>query len=127
MKITKDLYQGSLALLTDFYQLTMAYAYWKSGKAEQEAVFNLFFRKHPFQGGFTIAAGLDYIVDYCKNFQFSEEDLSYLATMKGKDGELLFESGFLDYLRKMKFSCDIDAVEEGTVVFPAVDIGSRDL
>ncbi|MCE7056800.1 nicotinate phosphoribosyltransferase [Algoriphagus sp. AGSA1] len=118
MKITKDLYKGSLALLTDFYQLTMAYAYWKSGKAEQEAVFNLFFRKHPFQGGFTIAAGLDYVVDYCKNFQFSEEDLSYLATMKGKDGELLFEKGFLDYLRDMEFSCDIDAVEEGTVVFP---------
>ncbi|RAI94164.1 nicotinate phosphoribosyltransferase [Algoriphagus yeomjeoni] len=118
MKITKDLYQGSLALLTDFYQLTMAYAYWKSGKAEQEAVFNLFFRKHPFQGGFTIAAGLDYIVDYCKNFQFSEEDLSYLATMQGKDDQLLFESGFLDYLREMKFTCDIAAVEEGTVVFP---------
>ncbi len=118
MKITKDLYKGSLALLTDFYQLTMAYAYWKSGKSEQEAVFNLFFRKHPFQGGFTIAAGLDYVVDYCKNFQFSEEDLSYLATMKGKDGELLFEKGFLDYLRDMEFTCDIDAVEEGTVVFP---------
>ncbi|WP_439489506.1 nicotinate phosphoribosyltransferase [Algoriphagus sp.] len=118
MKITQDLYKGSLALLTDFYQLTMAYAYWKSGKAEQEAVFNLFFRKHPFQGGFTIAAGLDYVVDYCKSFQFSEEDLNYLATMNGKDNELLFEKGFLDYLRDMEFSCDIDAVEEGTVVFP---------
>lgn len=118
MKITKDLYKGSLALLTDFYQLTMAYAYWKSGKAEQEAVFNLFFRKHPFQGGFSIAAGLDYIVDYCKNFMFSKEDLSYLATMKGKNDEALFEKGFLDYLREMNFSCDIDAIEEGTVVFP---------
>lgn len=118
MKITKDLYQGSLALLTDFYQLTMAYAYWKSGKAEQEAVFNLFFRKHPFKGGFTVAAGLEYVVDYCKSFNFKKEDLLYLGKMKDKDGSQLFEKGFLDYLGKMKFTCDIDAVEEGTVVFP---------
>lgn len=118
MKITKEFYRSSLALLTDFYQLTMAYAYWKSGKAEQEAVFNLFFRKHPFQGGFTLAAGLDYVVDYCENFKFKKEDLGYLAGIKGRDGLPLFEMAFLDYLEKMKFSCDIDAVEEGTVVFP---------
>lgn len=86
MKITEDLYQGSLALLTDFYQLTMANGYWKSGKAEQEAVFNLFFRKHPFQGGFTLAAGLDYMIDFCKNFKFKREDLDYLGAMKTKVG-----------------------------------------
>jgi nicotinate phosphoribosyltransferase len=118
MKITKDLYQGSLALLTDFYQLTMAYAYWKSGKSEQEAVFNLFFRKHPFQSGFTIAAGLEYVVDFCNNFSFNEDDLSYLGNMKNSDGSPVFVPDFLDYLKEMKFSCDIDAVEEGTVVFP---------
>ncbi|HSJ66744.1 MAG TPA: nicotinate phosphoribosyltransferase [Anditalea sp.] len=118
MKITKDLYQGSLALLTDFYQLTMAYGYWKSGKAEQEAVFNLFFRKNPFQGGFTIAAGLDYVIDYCRNFQYDQNDLTYLREMKSKSGEPMFEEAFIDYLADMRFSCDIDAVEEGTVVFP---------
>lgn len=118
MKITKDLYQGSLALLTDFYQLTMAYAYWKSGKSEQEAVFNLFFRKHPFQSGFTIAAGLEYVVDFCNNFTFNEDDLSYLGNMKNSDGSPVFVPDFLEYLKEMKFSCDIDAVEEGTVVFP---------
>ncbi|MFC3414835.1 nicotinate phosphoribosyltransferase [Algoriphagus hitonicola] len=118
MKITKDLYQGSLTLLTDFYQLTMAYAYWKSGKGEQEAVFNLFFRKHPFQGGFTLAAGLDFVIDYLENFKFKKEDLSYLGKMKVKDGSALFEQDFLDYLENLKFSCDIDAIEEGTVVFP---------
>ena len=118
MKITKDLYQSNLVLLTDFYQLTMAYAYWKSGKGEQEAVFNLFFRKNPFEGGFTLAAGLDYVVDFCKNFKFEAEDLTYLREMKQKDGSPVFESGFLDYLKEMKFTCDIDAVEEGTVVFP---------
>ncbi|GMQ29854.1 nicotinate phosphoribosyltransferase [Algoriphagus confluentis] len=118
MKITKDLYQSNLVLLTDFYQLTMAYAYWKAGKGEQEAVFNLFFRKHPFQGGFSLAAGLDYVIDYCKNFRFSGTDLDYLAQMKNQDGSPVFEVGFLDYLKNLKFSCDIDAVEEGTVVFP---------
>jgi len=118
MKITKDLYRSSLSLLTDFYQLTMAYGYWKSGKAEQEAVFNLFFRKHPFQSGFTMAAGLAYIIDFCENFRFETDDLAYLGDMKRKDGSEMFEKEFLDYLAGMKFSCDIEAVEEGTVVFP---------
>jgi len=118
MKITKDLYQSNLVLLTDFYQLTMAYAYWKSGKGEQEAVFNLFFRKHPFQGGFTLAAGLDYVIDFCSNFKFEKADLDYLEDMKNKDGSPVFESAFLEYLQNLKFTCDIDAVEEGTVVFP---------
>jgi nicotinate phosphoribosyltransferase len=118
MKITKDLYQSNLVLLTDFYQLTMAYAYWKSGKGEQEAVFNLFFRKHPFQGGFTLAAGLDYVVDFCNNFKFDNGDLEYLASMKNADGSPVFESAFLVYLKNLDFTCDIDAVEEGTVVFP---------
>ncbi|WP_200979100.1 nicotinate phosphoribosyltransferase [Echinicola sp. 20G] len=118
MKITRDLYQGSLALLTDFYQLTMAYAYWKSGKAEQEAVFNLFFRKNPFQSGFTIAAGLDYVIDYCRNFKFDENDLAYLQEMTLESGEPTFDPKFIQYLRDLEFSCDIDAVEEGAVVFP---------
>nr|MBI1229677.1 nicotinate phosphoribosyltransferase [Cytophagales bacterium] len=118
MKITRDLYQGSLTLLTDFYQFTMAYGYWKSGKAEQEVVFSLFFRKHPFQSGFTVAAGLDYVIDYCRNFSFQEKDLDYLAEMKNSNGGLTFDPAFIDYLRQMQFSCDIDAVEEGEVVFP---------
>ncbi|MCH7408419.1 nicotinate phosphoribosyltransferase [Belliella sp. DSM 111904] len=118
MKITKDLYQGSLALLTDFYQLTMAYAYWKSGKAEQEAIFNLFFRKHPFHGGFTIAAGLAYVIDFCNNFYFHEDDLEYLSGMTNSDGSVVFEEAFIKYLKKMRFSCDLEAVEEGTVIFP---------
>ena len=118
MKITKDLYQSSLALLTDFYQLTMAYAYWKSGKAEQQAVFNLFFRKNPFQSGFTLAAGLDYVIDFCRNFHFDKDDLDYLSKMKNNDGTATFEPAFIDYLDQMEFQCDIEAVEEGTVIFP---------
>lgn len=122
MKITQDLYQGSLALLTDFYQLTMAYAYWKAGKAEQQAVFNLSFRKHPFQSGFTVAAGLDYVIDFCRNFRFDEEDLAYLAEMQTKEGVATFEPAFIDYLARMEFACDVEAVEEGTVVFPHIPL-----
>jgi nicotinate phosphoribosyltransferase len=112
------LYDTSLGLLTDLYQLTMAYGYWKSGKAEQEAVFNLYFRKHPFQGGFTIACGLSSVIDYLNEYRFEEDDLEYVASLTGNDGEKLFEPEFLNYLRKMELKCSVDAVPEGTVVFP---------
>jgi nicotinate phosphoribosyltransferase len=107
-----------LSLLTDFYQMTMSYGYWKSGLAEKESVFHHFFRRAPFGGGFTIACGLESLVDYLQNFHFDESDLTYLESLKSSDGTSTFESAFLDYLGKMKFSCDIDAVPEGTVVFP---------
>ena len=118
MNLTKDLYTSSLALLTDFYQLTMAYAYWKNGLAERESVFHLFFRSNPFDGGYAVSCGLEYVMDYLQQFSFSQEDVDYLSTIKSKTGNRLFEQGFLDYLAGMKFSCDLDAVAEGTVVFP---------
>ena len=106
------------ALLTDLYQLTMAYGYWKSSRAEREAVFHLFFRKAPFQSGFTIAAGLAMAIDFLKAFHFTEADLQFLGSLTGNDGQPLFEAGFLDYLRQMRFVCDVDAIPEGTVAFP---------
>ena len=106
------------ALLTDLYQLTMAYGYWKSGRAERAAVFHLFFRKAPFQSGFTIAAGLAMAVDFLKAYHFTEADLEFLATLAGNDGQPLFAAGFLEYLRALRFTCDVAAVPEGTVVFP---------
>lgn len=118
MKITSELYRPSLALLTDLYQLTMAYGYWKSGDAEKESVFNLFFRKHPFHGGFTITCGLAYAIDFLENFHFTKEDTDYLATLHASDGSPLFEEGFLHYLQKLKFTCSVNAIPEGTVVFP---------
>ncbi|WPP50222.1 nicotinate phosphoribosyltransferase [Catalinimonas niigatensis] len=118
MKITKELYSSSLALFTDLYQLTMAYGYWKSGIAEKEAVFNLFFRKNPFNGGFTINCGLDYVIDYINNFQFSEADLSYLSTLKSSNGEALFSEAFLKYLSELKLTLDIEAISEGEAVYP---------
>ncbi|MFT5917119.1 MAG: nicotinate phosphoribosyltransferase [Flammeovirgaceae bacterium] len=118
MELTKDIYRTSLSLLTDLYQITMAYGYWKSGTTEKEAVFNLYFRKNPFQGGYTIACGLEYVVDFLKNLSFDKDELAYLGSLNGNDGKPMFEQGFLDYLADMKFECDIDAVPEGTVVFP---------
>ncbi|TAF66931.1 MAG: nicotinate phosphoribosyltransferase [Cytophagales bacterium] len=118
MKLHKDLYGASLALLTDLYQLTMSYGYWKAGMAEKEAVFHLYFRKNPFQGGFTIACGLEYVIHYLQNFAFTPDDIQYLASLQGNDDKPLFEKGFLDYLQQIEFSCDIDAIPEGTVIFP---------
>ena len=111
-------YKQSLALLVDLYQLTMAYGYWKAGLHNKEAVFHLFFRKRPFGGGFTIAAGLESAVNYLKDFQFKPDDLAYLATLQGSGGGPLFEPAFFDYLANMKFTCDIEAIPEGNVVFP---------
>lgn len=106
------------ALLTDLYELTMAYGYWKTGKADQEAVFHLFFRRHPFQGGFTLAAGLEDSIRYLLGFRFEESDLAYLSALEGNDGKPLFERAFLDYLGKLRLGLDVHAVPEGTVVFP---------
>lgn len=108
----------SLALLTDLYQLTMAYGYWLNGKAEQSAVFHLFYRKNPFAGGYAIAAGLESVIDYLERFRFSDDDVEYLATIPGNDGRPIFEMAFLDYLRRMKLSIHVDAIPEGTMVFP---------
>jgi len=105
--------------LTDLYQLTMAQAYWAAGKAEDQACFHLFFRAPPFGGGYTIACGLEPAVDWLAHFRFADSDLTYLATLTGNDGTPLFKPEFLEYLRKMDgLQLDIDAIPEGTVVFP---------
>ncbi|NGX55329.1 MAG: Nicotinate phosphoribosyltransferase pncB2 [Chlamydiae bacterium] len=107
----------SLALLTDLYEVTMAYGYWKKQMAEDEAVFHLFFRKMPFQGGFAMAAGLHDVIEFVKRFRFEQSDLDYLSTLQGNDGSPLFEPPFLDYLANLEFTCDIDAIPEGDMVF----------
>ncbi|HQG29177.1 MAG TPA: nicotinate phosphoribosyltransferase, partial [Candidatus Ozemobacteraceae bacterium] len=111
------LYKPSLALLTDLYELTMAYSYWKSGTADKEAVFTLFFRENPFHGGFAIACGIQPALDFLAKFHFDDEDIAYLWSLKGNDGQSLFEKGFLDFLSGLRFACDVEAVREGTVVF----------
>lgn len=108
---------GSLALLTDLYQLTMAYGYWKHGLAERRTAFQLFFRKHPFGGGFAVACGLAAVLEYLRDLRFERDDLDYLAGLTGNDGKPLFEDAFLAYLGRMRLACDIDAMPEGTLAF----------
>jgi nicotinate phosphoribosyltransferase len=112
-----SLYRPSLSLLTDLYQLTMAYGYWRHGRAEVEAVFHLSFRGTPFKGGYAIAAGLADVIDYLEHFAFDEPDLAYLRTLSGNDGRPLFDPPFLDYLRNLRLELDVDAIPEGTAVF----------
>ena len=118
MNTLSRIYGTSLALLTDLYQLTMAYSYWKAGTDSHEAVFHVTFRRNPFRGGYAIAAGLEYVIDYVSGFRFSDDDLVYLSGLRGADGRPLFDQGFIDYLKELRLACDIDAVPEGTVVFP---------
>jgi nicotinate phosphoribosyltransferase len=113
-----DRFRPSLALLTDLYQLTMAQGYWKKGMAEQEAVFHLYFRKNPFNGGYTVAAGLADAIDLLQHLQFTPEDTAYLGSLRGSKNQPLFEKDFLEYLQQMRFTCSVAAIPEGTVVFP---------
>ncbi len=118
MSVLSQIYRTSLSLLTDLYQVTMAYSYWKAEIQDHEAVFSLHFRRHPFGGGYTIACGLEYVIDYLRRFGLGSEEIGYLATLEGNDGKRLFEPAFLDYLAELELSCEIDAVAEGTPVFP---------
>lgn len=101
------------ALLTDFYQLTMAYGYWQCGMHDQEAVFHLFFRRNPKHGDCVVASGLNTVVEFLNQFHFSEDDIAYLASLKTP----IFSADFLTYLKTLRFTGDIDAVPEGSVVF----------
>jgi nicotinate phosphoribosyltransferase len=113
----KDLYNSRMGLLTDLYQLTMAQAYHHAGTANHEAVFHLSFRNAPFDGGYAIACGIQTVLDRLLNFGFSPDDISYLGTVCGNDDKPIFRPDFLDRLRE-KLVCTVDAVSEGTIVFP---------
>ena len=108
----------SPALHTDLYQLTMGCAYWREGRARDDAVFHLYFRRNPFAGGYTVACGSAAAIDYLREFRFSKTDLEYLATLRAGDDSTLFPPEFLSELSALRFSGDVHAVREGTVVFP---------
>ena len=112
------LYARPLALLTDLYQLSMAAAAWKSGIEEREAAFHLLFRRAPFGSGFTVAAGLATALEFLREFRFADDDLRYLGELRAESGDPMFEADFLEHLRRLELRLDVDAVPEGTVVFP---------
>lgn len=106
----------NLTMLTDFYELTMANGYFESGVAEDIAYFDMFFRRIPDGGGYAIMAGLEQVIHYLNNLEFTEEDLAYL---KSKN---MFSREFLAYLKNFHFTCDVWAVPEGTPIFPGEPI-----
>ena len=108
---------ASLSLLTDLYQITMGYGYWKNKMHERRSVFHLFFRRPPFGGQYAIAAGLEPAVQWLTDFKITDDDASYLKTLVGNDGQPLFSNEFIAAITGMQLNLDIDAIPEGTVVF----------
>src|SRR4029434_11167575 len=87
-------------------------------RSDYEAACHATFRENPFGGEFTVACGLATAIDFLRAFQFDETEIDYLASQRGNDGKPLFGAGFLDYLRNSRLTCEIDAIPEGTLVFP---------
>lgn len=114
----RDLYAPSLALLTDLYQLTMGFGYWRNGIHDRRAAFHLFFRSSPFGGQFAIAAGLATAVDWIEGFRVEPDDVDFLRTLQGNDARPLFPNEFLDAIAGLRLTVDVDAMPEGTVAMP---------
>ena len=104
--------QRHLTMLCDFYELTMARGYFHSDIKDKIAYFDVFFRKVPDGGGYAIAAGLEQIIEYIKSIKFEKSDIDYLRSKN------IFDEEFLSYLEGFRFTGDIWAVPEGTVIFP---------
>ncbi len=101
-----------LSMLMDFYELTMANGYFSNGMKDDIVYFDMFFRKNPDGAGFSIVAGLEQVIQYIKEFKFSDDDIEFLRSKN------LFKEEFLQYLKSFKFTGDIYAIPEGTPVFP---------
>lgn len=112
-----DSHSHPTGLQTDLYQLTMAQGHWALGRADEQAVFHLGFRKHPFKSGFALACGLEQAVELIEGLGFSPQQRAYLATLTGNDGQPLFRRAFLDWLGDMRPQIDLDALPEGTPCF----------
>ena len=104
--------QRNLTLLTDFYELTMMQGYFREQQANETVIFDAFYRVNPCGNGYAICAGLEQVIEYIENLHFDKEDIDYLRSTG------MFDEDFLDYLSSFKFSGDIYAIPEGSVVFP---------
>lgn len=102
----------NLTMIIDFYEFTMGQTYFDKGEIDKIAYFDVFFRKNPFNGGYTISGGLDNIISYIQNFHLSKEDILYLKNTNS------FSDEYLEYLQNLRFTGDIYAVPDGTVIFP---------
>ena len=111
MSVQKNMSTLNLTLLTDLYELTMMQGYFKN-QNKDVVVFDAFYRNNPCGGGYSICAGLQQVIEYIENLHFSKEDIEYLRSLK------IFEEDFLEYLSTFKFSGDIYAVPEGSLIFP---------
>ena len=106
----------NLTMLVDFYEITMANGYLRSGIGDKIAYFDMFFRRIPDNGGYAIMAGVEQVVDYLRSLTFTEEDIRYL------ESKHIFCPEFLQYLKNFRFSCDLWAIPEGTPIFPGEPI-----
>lgn len=102
----------NLTMLTDFYEITMANGYFEADMKDDIAYFDMFFRKVPDDGGYALMAGLEQVIEYLDNLEFTDEDIEYLR------GKGIFSEKFLEYLKEFEFTCDVWAVPEGTPIFP---------
>lgn len=102
----------NLTLLTDLYELTMMQAYFKNKNINETVIFDAFYRENPFGSGYAICCGIEQVVEYIKNLHFDKEDIDYLKDLG------LFDKEFIEYLENFKFSGDIYAIPDGTVIFP---------
>lgn len=114
MSFWKD--NANYTMLCDFYELTMANGYYECGMKDDIAYFDMFFRTIPDNGGYALMMGTEQLIEYIKNLRFDDDDIKYLTSKK------IFSEDFLSYLKNMKFSCDVWAVEEGTPIFPGEPI-----
>lgn len=108
----RKLKEENLTLLCDFYEFAMANGYFEAGIGDKIVYFDMFYRTVPDNASYSIAAGLEQVIDYIENLHFSDEDIDFLRTKE------IFHEDFLEYLRNFKFECDVWAIKEGTVVFP---------
>ena len=107
----KDI-KRNLTMLCDFYELTMSNGYFLCGLKDKTVYFDVFYRENPDNGGFAVVAGLEQVVEYINDLHFDDDDIEYLRSKN------CFDENFLEYLRGFKFTGDIWAIPEGTVVFP---------
>lgn len=106
----------NLTMLTDFYEFTMSNGFFNEGYRDKIAYFDMFFRENPDNGGFSIMAGVEQVIDYIKNLNFGHEEIEYLRSKK------MFSDEYLSYLENFKFECDVWMIPEGTPIFPGEPI-----